>query len=793
MGTRERIVLKIGGMTCAGCAGTIQSQLSEIPGVRECNVSLGSQKAVLECDPGSTSVLEMEAAVQKAGYRVVYEELAAGIRGMTDVAGARRLEEMLRAVPGVRDASANFGNARVVVRYNPALLSLADIRVTLNSSGYRIVDETAGSSAQAEAQEAKRRLFVAALFSVPVVLLGNFGSAYLPQIGTGAEVAYAVFACAAVVQMLAGRGFYVMAFRTARARAAGMDTLIVLGTSAAFLFSAYNTFPVPLWANMHYEASAMVVTFVLLGRYLENRTKGRASSTIRELLEMRPRTAAVIRDGIESEIAADLLQPGDVVLVRPGQGIPADSRVTEGCSAVDESMVTGEPAPVTRSPGDPVIGGTVNLEGALTLEVTRTGAQSFLAQVVARVEDAMARKPPVQNLADAVAGRFSLVVMSVALATFLLWMIIEGTGSVAAALIPTVAVLVVACPCALGLATPTAVMVGMGMAARHGIVFRDGRSLEVLGKVDTVVFDKTGTLTLGRPQVTEAVPSAGISESDLLAAASAAQEKSEHPLARATVRYARERGIEPAAAQQFVSVPGRGVRATVHGKEIIVGSARMMQESGIDVGDAVQRLQDAGKSVSIVAAGGEIYGIIGLSDTPRPTARAAVRSLQEMGINVMMLTGDGRAASQAIAGELGIDVILADMLPADKAGAIARLQQEGRKVAMVGDGINDAPALTQADVGVAIGGGTDIAVESGDVVLMHGDPVGTVSAIEISKKTTGRIKQNLVYAFVYNAVLIPVAGMGLLHPAMASIAMAASSISVVSNSLLLRRWRPAGR
>ena len=788
----KRTVLKIGGMTCAGCVGTIEDHLSRIRGVNRCQVSLGSQKAVLEYDPAVAGIAELEEAVRKAGYSVIYERMTAEVQGLSDAGGARKLEERLRSVPGVKTASVNFGSSRAAVEYNPALLSMADIRRTISDLGCRTVTEEMGRPVEElEAREARGRLIVAAVFSVPVILLGGFGSSYVSLLPADANTAYILLFCAGMVQLWAGRGFYAGAWRMARMRSVGMDTLIALGTGAALLFSAYNTFPVPVWENMHYEAAAMVVTFVLLGKYLENRSRGSASHTIRRLLEMQPRTATVIRDGSESEIASELLQSGDAVLVRPGQRVPADSLVEDGRSAVDESAVTGESLPVPKSAGDRVLGGTLNLDGALTLRVERTGDGSFLSRMVSLVEEAVDRKPPLQNTADAVAGRFSLVVMAAALVTFLAWT--AAGGPAAGTVVAVVAVLVVACPCALGLATPTAVMVGMGRAAQYGVIFKDGRSLEALGRTDTVVFDKTGTLTLGTPQVVDVVCTGSMSDAEVLAAAAGAQSRSGHPLARATVQCAAERGITPAKSGSLTQVPGMGVRAMLQKRSILVGSAKMMEEAGAETGRAtaaMRRLQGEGKTVSLVVIGGEVEGVLGFQDTPRRTARQAVSDLGRMGLDVMMLTGDGEAVATALAADLGIGRVMAGVLPSEKSGAIALLQKEGRRVTMVGDGINDAPALSMADVGIAMGGGTDMAVEAGGVILVRDDPGGVVSAVRISRKTLGKIRQNLVYALAYNAVLIPVAALGLLHPALASLAMVASSISVVSNSLLLKRWSP---
>ena len=767
------MVLRIGGMTCAGCAVAIQESLSEVRGVGGCSVNPVSRSAVLEYEPGEAGLAQIEEAVRRAGYEVVYEEVAVD-GGSLD---GSRLEEV-RGMPGVRAVLTGGRSSKVRVRYNPALLQEEDVTRAL---GVR------GSGSGSRGNGVPRMLVVSAALSVPVILLSDAGSAYV-GLGASQWAPYAMLFCAGAVQFLAGRSLYAGAFRTARAGSAGMDTLIVLGTTAAFLYSAYGA----LWApqqNTYFETSAMIITFVLLGRYIEGRAAGRASSAITGMLKMRPRTATILRDGAESTVATESLRPGDTVLVRPGQGIPADSLVVGGSSYVDESMVTGESAPAARSPGDPVIGGTLNLDGALTLKVESVGASSFLARVVDRMEVAISRKPPVQKLADAVAGRLTLAVMSAALATFLLWGAFGGSDSIAESLIPTVAVLVVSCPCALGLATPTAITAGMGAAARMGVIFREGRSLEALAKIDIVAFDKTGTLTRGRPKVTGAIPRDGTSEEELLTLAASAQQNSGHPLAHATVEYARGRGIRLVAPGGFTSVPGMGVRAVVSGRRVVVGSVDMMERCGIDPDEDVPTVGTA----SFVAADGAVIGVLSFADEPRSAAGDAVRRLGEMGIDAVMLTGDSADAARDVAGKAGIGTVYAGMLPGDKADAIARLQRDGKSVAMVGDGINDAPALSQADVGIAVGGGTDLAIGSADVILMRGDPSGVADAVDISRRTYGKIRQNIVYAFAYNMVLVPVAGAGLLHPAMAGMAMAASSVSVVANSLLLGRRRNAVR
>ncbi len=800
---KARTVLKIGGMTCAGCVNIIQNKLSDTKGVDTCEVNLGSEKAVLEYDPQETDIFKLEHAIQEAGYKVVYEKLTLVLEGLSDASNAERLEKKLLSVIGIKNASVNYGNAQATIEYNSTLLSLADIRKIIKKTGYHVVSEDIASSAEEiEAKKSKRLLVMGLVFSIPIILFGHFGAQYLsfPFSGTS-EGVYISFACAVIVQLYVGRRFYVGAFKMAKMKSANMDTLIVLGTTTAFVFSVYHTFPAISFEHIHYEATAMVITFILLGKYLESKTKGKAASTIKKLLELQPKVALVKKDGIESEVPVELLKQGDVIIVKPGEKIPVDSKIIEGTSSVDESMVTGESVPITKKINDFVIGGTVNQEGSLTIQVTKTGKESFLSQVVLLVEDAMGKKPALQQIVDKVAGRFAFAVMGVALVTFFSWLIFGTEGEIMMALIPTVAVLVVACPCALGLATPTAIMVGMAKAAQNGVIFKGGPSLESLAKVNTIVFDKTGTLTEGKPKVTDVIIINEIaivggstnSKNPLLEIAAVAERKSEHPLARSVVNHAKENGISFGEPSLFISVPGKGVKAKYQEQKILVGNTKMMEKEGLDldkVSDKIKQLQNQGKTISLVAIEQELVGIIAFLDTPKPSAKIAIKHLHDKNIEVIMLTGDNELTASTIAKELGIKRVLANLMPSDKVDSITQLQQEGKKVAMVGDGINDAPALSQSDVGIAIGSGTDIALEAGNVVLVRDNLVDVLSAIEISKKTLGKIKQNLVYAFAYNTALIPVAGFGFLYPALAGLAMAASSVSVVSSSLMLKRWKP---
>ncbi|MEM2856094.1 MAG: heavy metal translocating P-type ATPase [Candidatus Nitrosocaldaceae archaeon] len=803
----RRVALKIGGMHCAGCVVAIQDYLSDLDGVNRCEVNLGSGKAILEYDPSIIDLSKIERSIEEVGYIVVYEKLTIKVGGITDSSDADRLEKRLRRLEGVRFASVNYGNGQILLEYNPALLSLSDIRQILNNSGYQVLSEDLSASVEeVEARRLKKLFIIGVIFTIPVVLLGypEYFS-FIPVAGS-IMAAYIIFTCATIVQFVTGSRFYIGAYRIAKMKSANMDTLVVTGTTAAYLFSVFNTFPTPLWHNIYYDAATVVITFIILGKYLENKTKGKASSTIRKMLELQPKIARVKKNGEEVEVPVELIQVGDLIVVKPGERIPVDSVVVDGYSAVDESMVTGESVPVSKKFGDEVIGGTVNKEGALVIKAAKVGSDTFLAQVVKLVEDAMGRKPPMQRLVDKVAGYFAFIVIGIALGTFLTWYFLVSGEHFANALIPAVAILVVACPCALGLATPTAVMVGMSKGAQNGIIFKGGDTLELMGKIRVAVFDKTGTLTRGKPEVTDIIPlkqivtTTGRSFDDqnnkILEYAATAERNSEHPLAKSIVQKAREMGLTIGEPSEFIAIPGKGVKAIYNGNTVIVGSPALMENEGIDIQvarESILKLQEQGKTAVLVSLDKEVIAVMALLDTPKPNAKEALQELRNMGIEVVMLTGDNERTAATIANELGIDRVIANVMPSDKVEVIKKLQDEGKKVAMVGDGINDAPALTQADIGIAIGSGTDVALEAGKVVLVRDDLKDVVAAIEISKKTVSKIRQNLFYAFIYNTALIPIAGLGLLYPALAGLAMAASSISVTSSSLLLKRWNPSNK
>ena len=795
---KKTISLKIGGMHCANCALTIEKRLKKIKGVDNAEVSLASEKALVTFDPSLVPLEILEKAIKEVGYEVVYESVILRVSGLSDATDAKAVEERLSSLEGVKQVSADHVLGKVFIEYNPALLSLADLERTLESLRITVLSEEFSQAfEEKEALRLKRLSILGLVATVPIILYSQHKLlSFLPLAGTTIS-AYLLLALASTVQFGVGYRFYQGAFRAAKMRTANMDTLVAMGTTAAYLLSIRYTFPYPNWKYIYYDSSAAVISFVLLGKYFEAKMKGKTSSVIKRLLELRPKRARVLKEGKEVEVPVDAIEVGDIIVVRPGERIPTDGLVVDGHSAVDESMVTGESMPVEKSPGDEVIGGTVNKEGVLKVKATKIGSETFLAQVVKLVEEAMGRKPEIQRLVDRIAGVFTFIVIGVAGLTLLSWILIGADPSTA--LINAVSVLVVACPCALGLATPTAISVGMGKGAEYGILIKNSEALELASKLDYLIFDKTGTLTEGTPRVVEWVylplksPIArdGSSDPKLIELAAVAEKNSEHPLARAIVEKAIELGLKPEDPDEFISIPGKGVGAKYMGKDLLVGSIRLMRDKGVKLNGAEKVAEDMmlkGRTVVAVALDNEVIGLIGMMDSPKPYAKEVIEALKEMGIVVVMITGDNKRTAKAIANLLGIDEVFAEVLPGEKASKISELQEKGHLVGMVGDGVNDAPALTQADVGFAIGSGTDVAIESGDIILIRNDLRDIVAAIQLSKRTVKQVMQNLAWAFGYNTILIPLAAFGKLYPMYAGLAMALSSISVTSWSLMLRRY-----
>ena len=822
----ETATFPVEGMTCAACVRRVEKALASAPGVAEASVNLATERATVTFDPQQTAPAALAEAVRQSGYDVPTHELALPIEGMTCAACVGRVERALAATPGVVSAAVNLATERATVRVlagTPREALVGAVR----RAGYDVVQADAGADvtmedAEAEARERerrsmKRRLLTSAVLTVPFAV--DMVSMLVPAVhralmeAVGMRTLWLVFfAFATAVQFGPGRRFYRTGWAALRHGSPDMNTLVMTGTSAAYAYSVVATFVPgvlpPGTVHVYYEASAFVITLVLLGKYLEAVAKGRTSEAIKKLVGLQAKTARVVRDGgpgahpVEVEVAIAAVVAGDLVRVRPGERLPVDGVVVEGASFVDESMVTGEPVPAEKAEGAEVVGGTVNGSGSLLFRATRVGSGTLLAQIIRLVENAQASRPAIQALADRVVAVFVPVVLVLAALTAGVWLLVGPEPALPYALVAAVSVLIIACPCAMGLATPVSVMVGTGKAAEFGVLFRKGEALQTLAEAEVVALDKTGTLTLGRPMLTDLHAAEGFAEDDVLALVAAVEDRSEHPVARAVVEAARSRGLALRPVEGFEAVPGFGARGSVGGVCVEVGADRYMARLGLDVArfaDAAARLADEGKTPLYAAVGGRLAAVLAVADPIRETTPAAIRALHAAGLRVAMITGDNRRTAEAVARQLGIDDVLAEVLPDGKADAVKRLQAAAsggrRGVVFVGDGINDAPALALADVGVAIGTGTDVAIESADVVLMSGDLRGLVNALALSKATLRNIRQNLFWAFAYNALLIPVAAgvlyptFGLmLSPVLGAAAMGLSSVFVLTNALRLRRF-----
>ncbi len=782
--------LKVGGMTCSACVGHVEKALKKVPGVTGATVNLGTEQA--DVDFGAdVELADLARAIEDAGYDVVADEVTLSVAGMTCASCVGHVERALKKVPGVLEASVNL--ATESAKISSAGVSPADLILAVENAGYgaTVAEEGAPDDERAAAADRKEMLVVAAsaLLSLPLVL---------PMFGEAVGVEFALpglwqLAIGAIVQFVIGWNFYIGAWKALKSLTGTMDLLVALGTSAAFGLSAYNLYfaTAGVEAHLYFEAAAVIITLVKLGKWLEARARRGTSAAIRQLMKLRPDQAHVERDGGVVTVPATSVLTGEIVVVRPGDRLPVDGKILSGDSAVDESLLTGESIPVAKATGDRVTGGSVNGDGLLRIETTTVGKQSTLERIIALVESAQAAKPPVQRLVDRVTNVFVPVVVAIAIVTALGWWLAGGT--IEQSIIAAVSVLVIACPCALGLATPTAIMAGTGAAARAGILIKDVEALERAGAVDTVIFDKTGTLTLGHPEVTDIVPAPHMAEEGLLRLIAAAQQGSEHPLARAVLAMAAARNLELDAVESFSRVGGRGLTARIGGQGLWVGNRSLMEEAGADMAaleERVAALEADGKTV-MWAAGEDkrVLGAIAVADQLRPEAVAALKILHGRGIAVMMMTGDNQRTAEAIARRLGLDDFRAEVLPEDKAAEVERLRAEGKVVAMVGDGVNDAPALAAADIGLAMGSGTDIAMETAGVTLMRPDPRLAADAIDVSRATGRKIWQNLFWAFIYNVIGIPLAALGFLSPIVAGAAMAFSSVSVVSNALMLRSWK----
>ena len=830
----KKLSLTVEGMTCAACVGHVESALKGVPGVVEASVNLGTEKAAVEFAPAEVTVQQIQEAVSGVGYRIGTQSASLNIGGMTCAACVGHVENALLSVPGVAQASVNLGVERACVEFVPGFAELSDLQAAVEGAGYRVEGFNDSADQETELERLSKVKEIRALRSRLVLagggaillFLGTFDA--FPWVSKFMAQGYYLFllwALATPAQFWAGSNFYTSGLGALRHGTANMHTLIALGTTVAYGYSAVVVLldafsPGVLAGNgieakVFFDTAAIIVALILLGRFLEAGARGRTSEAIRRLIGLRPTSARVVRNGEEMDIPVNQVVPGDIVLVRPGEKIPVDGLVTEGYSAVDESMLTGESMPVEKGPGQQLYGATVNSHGAMYFQAIQVGSETVLAQIIRLVEEAQGSKAPIQRLADRVASYFVPAVIAAALAAFLFWMLLGPAPALTFSTLVLVSVLIIACPCALGLATPTAIIVGTGRGAEMGVLIKQAQALEIAHKVDTVVLDKTGTLTTGKLVVTDLVISEapGASDEKLLFLAASAERGSEHPLGEAIVKEAQGLGLELVPVSGFQAFPGRGISAQVTGHTVHFGNQAFMEDAGVRLDGLVEKasaLAAQGKTPMFLSSTETAIGLIAVADTVKPEAAEGLAKLRQMGLEVVMLTGDNSQTAHAIARQLGVDRVEAEVMPQDKAAVIKRLQAEGRVVAMVGDGINDALALVQADVGLAMGSGTDVAMESADITLMRGDMNGVAAALNLSRQTIRTIKQNLFWAFFYNVMLIPVAAgvlypvfqglggvpgsldfffgdQGFLNPALAAFAMAFSSVTVVSNSLRLRR------
>ena len=811
-------VFDLEGMTCAACAARIEKVVSRMDGVDKAAVNLASEKMFVSFDPDIVSPEAISATVSNIGYTArehsSISHISLPIGGMTCAACSARIEKVLSRMDGVQEASVNLATETANLRYDASKVGLRDIKEKVRALGYEPLEikkssqeEETRARKEKELRVMKLKFLIAALFALPLLYIAMGPMVGLPVPGFINPDAFPLrFALAQLLLtipiLIAGYKFYTSGTRALLTGGPNMDSLIALGTAAAVIYSLFGVWDIYRGDHhgvhrLYFESAGVIITLILLGKTLEAISKGRTGEAVRKLMGLKPRTALLIKDGEEKEIPIDEVETGDILLVKPGGGIPVDGVVIKGTSAADESMLTGESMPVDKKPGDTVFAATVNATGALHIQATKVGEDTALAKIIRLVEEAQGSKAPIAALADKVSGIFVPVVVAIAIIAGIAWYV--GTRDLSFALTIFISVLVIACPCALGLATPTAIMVGTGKGAQQGILIKSGEALETAHHLDTIVLDKTGTLTMGQPHVTDILPVFGQTEDSLLTLAASAELGSEHPLGQAIIQHAKERNLNLLDTTDFKAVSGRGLQTTLDGQTILAGNQQWMAENGIDIKTMVHDanlLASQGKTPMYFASKGKLLGLVAVADVLKPSSAIAVKALQDLGLRVIMLTGDHERTARAIANQAGITQVIAQVLPGDKAGKIKQLQQEGRRVAMVGDGINDAPALVQADVGIAIGSGTDVAMESADIVLMHSDLMDVPKAIGLSRRTIKTIRENLFWAFGYNVLGIPVAA-GLLHlfggpllsPMIAAAAMSFSSVSVLLNALRLRRYK----
>lgn len=811
--------LNIIGMTCTACAKAVERATGKLSGVAESNVNFATEKLLIRYDEARVGMDEIINAIRKAGYGGEEEkstrEITIPVGGMTCASCAKAIERATGKLPGVTESNVNFAAEKLSVVYDPSKTRLSEIKDVVRKAGYQPLEAESARTVDKDRERKEREIrtllikfIVSAAFAVPllVISMGHMAGLKLGPL-IDPMTSPKGFALSQLLLVLpsiaAGYRFYTVGFRTLMKRSPNMDSLIAIGTSASFLYSLYGVVMVLRGSSgyvhsLYFESASVIITLILLGKYMESVTKGKTSESIKKLMGLAPKRAAIIRGGREVEIPLDEVEVGDLISVKPGEKIPVDGLVEEGFTSVDESMLTGESIPVEKKTGDIVVGASINKNGNIRFRATKVGKDTALAQIISLVERAQGSKAPIARMADKIAGYFVPTVIGIALVSGLGWLI--AGQSIEFSLSIFIAVLVIACPCALGLATPTAIMVGTGKGAEYGILIKSGEALETSHSVGTIVFDKTGTLTEGKPEVTDVISSGGLGEDRILMLAASGERGSEHPLGEAIVRGAEKKRLELLQAENFIAIPGEGIEAVVDGKDMLLGNGRLMRDKGIEserMRSESERLAGEGKTPMYVAFDGMLQGIVAVADVVKDGSRAAIEKLHSLGIETAMITGDNGRTAAAIAKQVGIDMVLSEVLPQDKAAEVKKLQNEGKKVAMVGDGINDAPALAQADVGIAIGTGTDVAMESADIVLMRSGLMDVATAIQLSKSTIKNIKENLFWAFAYNSAGIPVAagvlhifGGPLLNPMIAAAAMSFSSVSVLTNALRLKRFRP---
>lgn len=795
----KETTLQITGMTCAACATRIEKGLNRLEGIEEANVNLALEKSVVKYDPEKISEQDVEKKIHDLGYEVVKEKKEFTVTGMTCAACSARIEKVLNKKEGIAAANVNLATEHATVEYNPLHVTTADIIQTIEKLGYgahvREDDQQAADYREQAIEKQQRKFIISAILSLPLLwtMVGHFSFTSFLYVPDFLMNPWVQFLLATPVQFIIGRHFYVSAYKALRNKSANMDVLVVMGTSAAYFYSVYQAIISTghgHHADLYFETSAVLITLILLGKLFEAKAKGRSSEAIKKLMGLQAKNATVLRDGQEISISLEQVIIGDTVLVKPGEKIPVDGEVIEGDTVVDESMLTGESMPVDKKTGDLVYGSTINKNGFIRMQATKVGRDTALARIIKAVEDAQGSKAPIQRLADKISGIFVPIVIGIAILTFIVWFTFITPGDFASSLEVLIAVLVIACPCALGLATPTSIMAGSGRAAELGILFKGGEHLESTHHIDTVVLDKTGTVTNGKPVLTDVIIAEGIDEHEFLLIVGSAEKQSEHPLAEAIVQGVESRSVQLKAPETFEAIPGYGIRAIVEGNEVLVGTRKLLAANQVDLTAILKKMEEletAGKTAMVASINGRYAGMVAVADTIKETSKQAIRRLQDMNIDVIMLTGDNVRTAQAIASQVGIQHFIAEVLPEEKSEEVKKLQSSGKKVAMVGDGINDAPALAVADIGMAIGTGTDIAMEAADITLIRGDLNSIADAILMSRKTMQNIKQNLFWAFAYNTLGIPIAAAGFLAPWVAGAAMAFSSVSVVLNALRLQR------